>query len=85
MFSPLPREFTLVLAARTSRLCLERIVAARGWAHGITPVRFAAGQAVDFIGFIPTTPISPGQLGIDSDGRKLSVRFIALRIVPTGN
>lgn len=89
-FSPLPARFTLVLSAQPfSRNGEQAVVIKVGdQTHHITikqgepevrlPIALES-DTVDSIEFISQNPISPKEVGVSEDSRKLGVGFIRLR------
>lgn len=92
-FSPLPRKFTLVLAAQPfgpnagGELVIKigeqehRVRMPAGTSETRVVVELTDKQ-VDFVEFYPPAPASPQQYGISRDNRKLGVGFIRLRFLP---
>jgi phosphoglycerol transferase len=87
---PLPTKFTLVISAKPfGRDGTQRVQIRIGdQTHTITlrpdnadirlPITLG-GHRVDMIEFIPQDPVSPQQMGLDGDGRRLGVGFNRLR------
>lgn len=92
-FSPLPAKFTLVLSAQPFGRNGEQAVVVRigGQNHSVVlrggtsetrlPIVLNDHRA-DAIEFIPQNPVSPQQLGMNGDARKLGIGFVRLRLEP---
>lgn len=92
-FSPLPAKFTLVLSAQPFGRNGEQAVLVRigGQNHSVVlrggtsetrlPIVLNDHRA-DAIEFIPQNPVSPQQLGMNGDARKLGIGFVRLRLEP---
>lgn len=91
--SALPAKFTLVLSARPFGRDGEQAVAVRigGQTHRVvlrgetseTRLPIVLGDSsADAIEFIPENPVSPQQLGVNGDPRKLGIGFVRLRLEP---
>lgn len=89
-FSPLPARFTLVLSAQPFGRNNEQAVVVKvgGQTHHFTikqgepDVRLPIilkSESVDSIAFIPQNSISPKEVGMSEDSRKLGIGFIRLR------
>ena len=87
---PLPRRFTLVLDIRPFGPNVDKELAIRVGTRLFTTRVSAAlkeirvpveldGETVDSIAFIPHTPVSPYELGMGQDFRKLGIGFVRLR------
>lgn len=88
---PLPDKFTLVLAARAfasnANQPIKVLVGDREYevtlTSNVTEVQLQVdlgAHAADRISFLPPKPVSPQQLGVGDDGRKLGIGFASLRI-----
>ncbi|WP_460106608.1 DUF7024 domain-containing protein [Pseudomonas sp. S3_E04] len=88
--SPLPQTFTLIMTAQAFGPNVEKpakvLIGTREYEVKLegaaSEVRIQVdlmGQTTDTISFLPSKPISPRALGINSDKRKLGIGFVSLR------
>lgn len=89
--SPLPKEFTLILAAngfasnanKPTKVLIGSKKYEITFGSSTSEVRLQVnlnGDSADSISFIPPDPVSPNQLGMSADIRKLGIGFLSLRI-----
>lgn len=89
--SPLPQKFTLILTAQAfgpnadkpAKVLIgtqEYEINLGGAASEVRVQVDLMRQTTDTISFIPSKPISPRALGINSDNRKLGIGFVSLRL-----
>ena len=88
--SPLPQTFTLIMTAQAfgpnadkpAKVLIgtrEYEIKLEGAASEVRIQVDLMGQTTDTISFLPSKPISPRALGINSDKRKLGIGFVSLR------
>lgn len=89
--SPLPQTFTLIMTAQAfgpnvdkpAKILIgtqEYEIKLGGSASEVRIQVNLMGQITDTISFLPSKPISPRALGINSDKRKLGIGFVSLRL-----
>ena len=89
--SPLQQKFTLVLVAQAFASNVNKPIKVLIGNHeyeitlgaGVSEVRLDVdlrGDSADSISFFPPFPVSPKQVGVNADERKLGIGFVSLRI-----
>ncbi|KII27704.1 sugar translocase [Pseudomonas fluorescens] len=89
--SPLQQKFTLVLVAQAFASNVNEPIKVLIGNHeyeitlgaGVSEVRLDVdlrGDSADSISFFPPFPVSPKQVGVNGDERKLGIGFVSLRI-----
>jgi phosphoglycerol transferase len=90
-FSALPQRFTMIFSGQAFSTNVDHDIVVKigsqeskfRLSSGVTEIRIPfdlRGEMVDAIEFMPPNPISPKQLGISSDDRKLGMGFIQMRM-----